>query len=151
MEIVKKIRVYDMVLVKEKTATYGAGERCTCSHDAVAIAREVFHMGVSPYEKMIMLCLDTKNKINGAFEVSKGSASQAFLPIKETLQRALLCNASAIILLHNHPSGDLTPSRDDIGTTRQLIAACGVIGLALLDHIIISDTDHYSFRDAGNL
>ena len=141
-----------MIMVKEKTATYGAGERRICAqHEAVGIARQVFHMGDSPYEKMVLLCLNTKNKINGAFEVSKGSASQAFLPIKETLQRALLCNASAIIILHNHPSGDLTPSKDDIDTTRRLSAACGVIGLALLDHIIISDTDHYSFRDAGNL
>ncbi len=150
MEIKRKINVFDMIMVKEKTATYIANRRCNTQHEAIGIARQVFRMGDSPYEKMVMLCLNNKNKINGAFEVSKGSASHTLLPVKEMLQRALLCNASAIIILHNHPSGDLTPSNADISATRQLIAACDTIGISFYDHIIISDTDYYSFKEAGN-
>ena len=70
---------------------------------------------------------------------------------REVVKRALILNASALIAVHNHPSGDPTPSRDDIEMTRQLKAAAEALGLELHDHVVIGHGKHTSFRSAALL
>ena len=97
-------------------------------------------------EYFITLHLDAKNRICCIDEVSIGSLSQAVVHPREVFKTALLSSAAAIILLHNHPSGDPTPSREDIELTKRLKEAGEVIGIRVLDHIIIGD-NYVSFAD----
>jgi len=70
---------------------------------------------------------------------------------REVFKAALLANAAAIILTHNHPSGDPTPSADDMALTRRLAEAGTLIGVEVLDHIIVGDGRYFSFREGGRL
>ena len=93
--------------------------------------------------------LDTKNKIIREEIVSIGSLSASIVHPRDTFKAAVRESAAAVIFIHNHPSGDIKPSQEDILLTRRLVQAGEVIGIQVLDHIIIGDGDHFSFRDNG--
>jgi len=93
--------------------------------------------------------LDTKNKIIREEVVSVGSLSASIVHPRDTFKAAVRESAAAVIFIHNHPSGDIKPSQEDILLTRRLVQAGEVIGIQVLDHIIIGDGDHFSFRDNG--
>lgn len=95
-------------------------------------------------EHMYMLAVNTKCKLIGIFEISHGTVSASLVSPREVLIRALLCGAAAIFLVHNHPSGDPQPSKEDVFITKRMRKACEIIGIELLDHIIIGDY-YYSF------
>ena len=95
-------------------------------------------------EHLVLLTLDTKNKITSINTVSIGSINTSIVHPREVFKTAILSNASSVILTHNHPSGDVTPSKEDIDITNR-IKECGrILGIELLDHVIIGD-DKYSF------
>lgn len=99
-------------------------------------------------EHFITLHLNGKNKIICMDRVSVGSLNQSVVHPREVLKTALLSSAVALILIHNHPSGDSTPSREDIDITRRLKEASEIIGIHILDHIIIGDS-YTSFVETG--
>lgn len=99
-------------------------------------------------EYLYMICLNVKNRIIGVFEISHGNVNSSVVCIREIFQKALLANAVAIIVMHNHPSGDCTPSREDIKVTERMVEAGELIGVQVLDHIIIGDT-YCSLKDKG--
>lgn len=101
-------------------------------------------------EYVYTLALDNKNKATGLFEISHGTVNSSVISPREIYIRALLLGASSIILFHNHPSGDVTPSKDDILVTKRVKAAGELLGVELLDHIIIGDT-YYSFKEQGGM
>ena len=97
-----------------------------------------------------MLALDTKCKPIGIFEISHGTVNMSMINPREVFIRALLVGAVSIALIHNHPSGDATPSREDISATKRL-AECGkLLGVVLLDHIVIGH-DYTSLKADGYL
>ena len=98
-----------------------------------------------------MICMNTKNKIIGVFEISHGSVNSSIVSPREVFQKALLANAVSIIVMHNHPSGDSTPSREDIEVTRRLSEAGKIVGVELLDHIIVGDRVYCSLKEKGHL
>ena len=100
-------------------------------------------------ERVRVLHLDTKNRLVRDELVSEGSIDQAALYVREVVKRALELNSAAIILVHNHPSGDPKPSRADIALTRDIIDACRPLGLAVHDHIIIGSSGHASLKALG--
>lgn len=107
-------------------------------------------------EKFFVLCLDRKNRLIRDLEVSSGTATSALVHPREVFREAIRLNATAVIVAHNHPSGDPAPSRADTKVTRQLREAAKAIQINLLDHIILgSKTNdpqglgYYSFNDAG--
>jgi DNA repair protein RadC len=102
-------------------------------------------------KKEIFRCvlLDTKNKIIREEVVSIGSLSASIVHPRDTFKAAIRESAAAVIFIHNHPSGDIQPSQEDILLTRRLVQAGEVLGIQVLDHIIIGDGDHFSFRDNG--
>jgi len=102
-------------------------------------------------ERFYALPLDVKNTLLGCDEVSRGSADGACLHLGDVFKAALLSNASRLVVVHNHPSGDITPSQDDKETTRQLRAASELLGMPLLDSIIIGRGKYYSFGETGEL
>jgi len=93
--------------------------------------------------------LDTKNKIIREDVVSIGSLSASLVHPRDTFKAAVRESAAAVIFIHNHPSGDVKPSQEDILLTKRLVQAGEVIGIQVLDHIIIGDGGHFSFRDNG--
>ena len=97
-------------------------------------------------EETYLLAVDTKSKVLGLFLVSHGTMNSSILNPREILMRALLVGACSIIILHNHPSLDTTPSEDDILVTRRVKDACALVGVTLLDHVIIGD-GYYSLKE----
>jgi DNA repair protein RadC len=102
-------------------------------------------------EQFRILFLDRKNVIIADEEQAKGTVDHVPVYPREVAKRALELNASALILVHNHPSGDPTPSQSDITMTTQIEAACGTLGLTVHDHLIIGKSRELSFRAEGYL
>ncbi len=101
------------------------------------------------HERVRVLHLDSKNRLIRDELVSEGSIDQAAIYTREVIKRALALGSAAIILVHNHPSGDSTPSRQDIAITRDICAAGATLGIAVHDHIVIGRDGHTSFRSKG--
>ncbi len=93
--------------------------------------------------------LDTKNKIIREEVISLGSLSAAIVHPRDSFKSAIRESAAAVIFVHNHPSCDVKPSQEDILLTKRLVQAGEVLGIRVLDHIIIGDADHFSFKDGG--
>ncbi len=100
-------------------------------------------------EELVVLFVDTKCNMIKDVIISRGSINQSFICNREILKEALKCDAVNIILLHNHPSGDPSPSTTDISSTKKLKKACELVGLCLLDHIIIGDRCYTSFIESN--
>ena len=101
-------------------------------------------------EHFVILALNTRNQISGIHTVSVGSLDTSIVHPRGAFKFAILSNASSIILAHTHPSGDTTPSSEDIELTKRLQKAGEVLGIDVLDHIIIGhDNNYLSFRSKG--
>ncbi|NLL92969.1 MAG: DNA repair protein RadC [Clostridiales bacterium] len=99
------------------------------------------------YENLMMLALNTKSALLGEFNISKGTVNSSIASPREIFVQALRVKAVNIILIHNHPSGDPTPSREDEIVTRRIKDAGDIVGISLIDHIIIGDNSYISFRE----
>ncbi len=108
-------------------------------------------MGPIAHERVRVLHLDTRNQLVRDEVMSEGTVDQSAIYVREVAKRALELSSSAVILVHNHPSGAAEPSRQDIHMTREVAAALDKLGIALHDHIIIGGDSAYSFRSAGLL
>ena len=95
-----------------------------------------------------MLCLNSKNRVIGVFEISHGNVNSSLIGAREIFQKALLANSVQIILVHNHPSGDTTPSKEDIFVTQKFKELGEFIGVPLVDHIIVGDS-YASIKELG--
>lgn len=126
---------YESIKIKDKQVA---------STEVATQVNKIFRLNRKPEEYLILLCLNAKNYINGIFEVSHGNDMSTAAPVANILKRALLVNSSKIIICHNHPSGNLTPSKADYQLTDQLYDAAELIGIQLLDHIIIGNNDDYN-------
>jgi len=93
-----------------------------------------------------VLFVNARNRISGYAEVARGTINAARLQPRDVLVPAFCANAAGLIVCHNHPSADATPSRADRVVTAALRNAAQIVGLPLLDHIIVTDTEHFSFR-----
>ena len=113
------------------------------------LANGYLEMNKLPEEHLYMVCLNTKNKIIGVFELSHGNVNSSIFGVREMFQKALLLNAVHIIILHNHPSGDCTPSSEDIKATERAIEAGRIVGVEVLDHIIVGDNCYTSLKEKG--
>ena len=104
-------------------------------------------------EHVYIACLDTKLHIVGCFEASHGCVNYSLFPVREILQKSLLIGAVSIVLSHNHPTGDYTPSKQDIEATKRLKEACNICGLSLLDHVIVgaNNPGYYSMMEQKSI
>ncbi len=98
-------------------------------------------------EHFIILMLNTKNFLLGVETVSIGSLNSSIVHPRELFKSAINKSAAAIILAHNHPSGDATPSREDIEVTKRIKSGGQLLGIDVIDHIIIGDNSYYSFKE----
>ena len=108
--------------------------------------------GDGTQERTGALYLNARNRLlRDDPEIYRGTLDRAVVEPRELLKRALLSNAAALIVYHNHPSGDPSPSREDREFTRRLASAADLVGLRLLDHVVVGRDGCVSFREAGLL
>lgn len=108
-----------------------------------------FYLGVLDQEELHVALLNARNKIMKRVLVYKGNVSQTLVRVGEVFKEAVKENAASIILVHNHPSGDPTPSPDDLHLTAEVLAAGRLLDIEVLDHVIIGGTEFISLRDRG--
>jgi DNA repair protein RadC len=115
------------------------------------IAYQLFNSVLSdlPHEEFWILFLNRNNRVIQKSCISKGGVSGTVVDVRLILKPAIECLASGIILGHNHPSGNLKPSQEDIHLTQKVKQSAKLIDIALLDHLIIGDQNYYSFADEG--
>lgn len=145
MEIIKYSVYVPNVLIKESTAEYPVNTMDS-PEKIVEFINTVFALDKKAEEYLYMIAFNTKNKPLGVFEVSHGSVDFSVARPRELLLRALLVGATNFVLIHNHPSGDPTPSASDIDATKRIISAANILCVSCLDHIIVGDSNYYSFR-----
>lgn len=109
------------------------------------------YMRENKRESFVELCLDTKNQILRETTISVGSLNANIVHPREVFKEALTYSAAHIIVCHNHPSGDPTPSREDIEITKKLVETGKIMGIDVLDHVIIGDGRHFSMKEAGHI
>ena len=131
-----------------KDGIIAASERPYIStpEDVAAIMRPVIE--VLAEERMYVMLLSTKNRVNAIQEVSVGSLNASVVHPREIFKAAILSNAAALILVHNHPSGDPTPSPEDVHLTKKLIEAGLLLDIPVLDHVIMGDR-YKSLKEMG--
>lgn len=122
----------------------------------LATGREVLDylavsMGHRDTEEVRVLFLNAKNRLIKNEAMWTGTIDESAIHVREIIRRALDLNAAALIIVHNHPSGDPTPSRQDIRITQELVAAARPLGIAIHDHLVVAGTDHVSLRAQGHL
>ncbi|WP_442603474.1 RadC family protein [Paenibacillus sp. KN14-4R] len=116
-------------------------------HDAANLLTE--ELRYLTKEHFVCLFLNTKNHVIGQETLSIGSLNAAIVHPREIFRAAITRSAASIVCVHNHPSGDPTPSKEDIDITRRLLEAGGIIGIEVLDHIIIGDKEFVSLKEQG--
>jgi len=135
-----KIPTYSVSLVRERTVTYPA------ARDSSEASRVLHAMlDNAPAERVVALYLDGRSRVIGAEVVAMGGLHGVSVGPREVLRGAILAGASAVILGHNHPSGDPTPSTEDIEFTATMCAAGLVVDILIVDHVIVTpDGKHAS-------
>jgi len=136
--------VYEKLTIQEGTAEYVAN---TISNAQAVYALFSF-LQQETKEHFIALHLDAKNRILCIDRVSAGTMTNSLIHPREVFKTALLSSATSLLLVHNHPSGDPTPSREDISITEKLKGAGEIMGIAVLDHVIIGD-GYISLKEKG--
>lgn len=142
------VQVVHLQMVKEKQIYYG-GESIGDSKRAAALIKEF--LGEVDRECVVVCATDVRMKPTHIQIVGMGTVNYCPVYIPEIFKMALLSNAVGILLFHNHPSGDCTPSNEDIYFTERVMKAGNVLGIQLIDHIILGEGgDFYSLRESGS-
>lgn len=141
--------VYETMTVRDEVTSYlKPGTRFSAPQQVYDTFSFLMH---ETKEMFLTLHLDGKNRIIAMDVVSIGSLNQSIVHPREVFKTACLSNAAALILIHQHPSGDPTPSAEDTAITRRLKEAGELMGIKVLDHIIIGDGEYCSFVEKGVL
>ena len=118
-------------------------------HDTAAYLMPAF--GGRLIEQFGLVLLDTKYRVIRTAVVAVGTLNSTVVEPRDVFREAVQGSAAAVVVFHNHPSGDPTPSPDDVDLTRRLNAAGVLLGIDLIDHVILGDARYYSFKEMGRL
>lgn len=122
------------------------------SEDAYKILLPTYKEGTICYKEYFkVLLLSQSNQVLGYTLISEGGITETCADVRVILQAALLTNSVALVLAHNHPSGSLKPSRQDMEITKQAKEAAKLMRISVIDHLILTDAGYYSFADEGLL
>ncbi len=127
----------------------GADERPVVTSPEAAAAVLVPQLAGADRERCVLASLDTKHRLLEVVTVSIGSLDRTFMSPREVFRDALLANAAAVVLAHNHPSGDTEPSVDDERVTRRLVEAGELVGVEVLDHLVVGGVRWTSLARRG--
>jgi len=149
MKYYKQIQKFNIVSEKTTIDKY----KVASSSEINKIIRSIadFNNNIDIVEEVNVLLLSKSNMIIGYANISKGGISSSIVDIRIVMKYAIDSLASSIVLIHNHPSGNLRPSNSDKDITKKIKNACALLEIQLLDHIIITSDDYYSFADQGIL
>jgi DNA repair protein RadC len=151
----KKIKIMKNIteqnIISEVQISYhlenSTGVSISSSNEAFKVLQSVWNEHISYKESFYVLLLNRANIVLGYNLLSIGGGTGTVVDIKHLLQLALKTNASGVIVAHNHPSGNLKPSRQDKTLTKKVKQASGLLDIQLLDHLIITETGYFSFAD----
>lgn len=146
-EAAKRVNIVRLQMVRESSLLYPQ-RRIRMAKDAVGLFQAFLQE--SDREQFFLICLNVKNEPTAIHTVSIGSLDSSIVHPRETFKAAVLANASSIIVAHNHPSGDPTPSQPDLEVTKRLQEAGELLGIPVLDHIIVGTEGAYvSLKEGG--
>ena len=141
------VPLYTTRLVRERTFTFPTRDQVRSPADAAAVLAEYF--SDRDREEFVVAFLDTANTLTGLHVASVGGLAASIVEPRQVFKAAVLANAAAVLLAHNHPSGNPEPSREDVAVTRQLVEAGKVMGIPVHDHLILTDHGHTSLAERG--
>lgn len=144
------------IAVSEIQVKYHPHKMCdiklSMSNDVIEVLRGIWDKGIiEMQEEVKILFVNSSNELIGIYNLSKGGITGSLVDIRLILAVALKCLATGLILVHNHPSGNLNPSSADLAIVKKLKTACKLLDIALLDSIIITKDNYTSFNDEGLL
>ncbi len=139
------------MLVKESSFNYNGQFSASKVEDVYHFLNEADNAKDNDVEKTYLLCLNAHNKLIGWYIVSQGTAIASLMTPREVFIKALAVGATQIIIAHNHPSGDATPSKEDNEITKIMVDAGALLRIPVLDHIIIGDHQYYSYYESNNI
>ena len=141
------VPLYTTRLVRERTFTFPTRDQVRSPADAAVVLAEYF--SDRDREEFVVAFLDTANTLTGLHVASVGGLAASIVEPRQVFKAAVLANAAAVLLAHNHPSGNPEPSREDVAVTRQLVEAGKVMGIPVHDHLILTDHGHTSLAERG--
>ena len=133
------VPLYTTRLVRERMFTFPTRDQVRSPADAAVVLAEYF--SDRDREEFIVVFLDTANTLTGLHVASVGGLAASIVEPRQVFKAAVLANAAAVLLAHNHPSGNPEPSREDVAVTRQLVEAGKVMGIPVHDHLILTDRE----------
>lgn len=152
LAIMTDYSIGEVELTYKNKVAYNRRKKIASSKDANDQFREFANPDTMDYkEHFYVLFLNQSGHLTGYQTQASGGISSCQPDIRQILQGALLTNSSGIIIAHNHPSGNTSPSIEDRNFTKQMGDACRIMNLRLLDHIILTSERYYSFSDEGEL
>ncbi len=141
-----------MALTYKNRVPYNQRQKVITSHGAYEILTKIFPADTIDYrETFIVLYLNKASQVLGYSIISEGGTASTVVDTKMVIQTALLANASAVIIAHNHPSGNLRPSIEDNRLTKRVAEAARLFDIKVLDHLIVTSESFYSFSDNGDI
>lgn len=141
---------YRISLVRDRRVKFSGKPVTAPGIGAEVIRNTIKSAGQSDRENVVVVMLNSNNEITGTNIVSQGSLNRSIVSMREIFKPAIIANAAAIVIGHNHPSGNCTPSHEDRAITKMTREAGKLLGIQLLDHIIVGQNEqYYSFSDNG--
>lgn len=151
-QALEQLHIQEVQLSYKTSVKPSLRPKVSSSHGAYELLRASWNPDTIEFcEEFKLLLLNRAHKVLGIFELSKGGVSGTVADPKLIFIAGLKANASGIILAHNHPSGNLTPSQSDIDLTRKCRDAGRLLEIQILDHLILTSEKYYSFADEGIL
>jgi DNA repair protein RadC len=147
----KSAQILAAIELGRRTLAHAPSARVQLRTPREAAAYLLPQFGSRPVEQFGLVLLDTKHRVLRATVLAVGSLNATGVQPREVFREAALGAAASVVMFHNHPSGDPTPSPDDMELTRRLVAAGIVMGIEVVDHIILGDVRYWSFKEMGQL
>ena len=139
--------IANLELRAKKTPTNFEKVKIVSSKDAFKVISQFYFDDIDIFESFFILCLNRNNQTIAYAKISQGGVSGTVVDIKLIAKYAIDCLASSVILAHNHPSGNLKPSPEDIKITQRAREALKILDIQVLDHVILTSDGYYSFKD----
>ncbi|MBN8194201.1 DNA repair protein RadC [Bacillus sp. NTK074B] len=145
-------KVYEVVSIKQVIKEVEATDTFVVRSPQDAAYVAAHFIGDDDREVLFVMCLNTKNRIVAVHRCHVGGLNASIVMPREVFKSAILNNSASIIVSHQHPSQDVTPSREDIDVTRRLVECGRILGIDVLDHVIVNaSAEFYSMKEKGHL
>jgi DNA repair protein RadC len=145
-------KVYEIQSIKQVIQEVEGGEQyiVRSPEDGAKVAANF--IGDEDREVFFVMCLNTKNRVVAVHRCHVGGLNASIVMPREVFKSAILNNSASIIVSHQHPSQDVTPSREDVNVTKRLVEAGKILGIDVLDHLIVNaNADYYSMKEKGEI